>query len=147
MFFYRTILVLILELGFVHSTFIFNVTNGDKLLCHACKGQSCETLTDEGSNVIACNKFTQLCWVSRRRSRHRFDRFDSSRPVSLINNRIERAQVDTARRVASPWTATYASKPVAIPTYAIPSHVSRSRCGKSHAFSACRCSSVLVGDE
>ncbi|CAF1283572.1 unnamed protein product [Rotaria sordida] len=48
---------------FTESSFIFNVTDANKLLCYSCKGSNCEKISSKHNNLIACNKNTQLCWA------------------------------------------------------------------------------------
>jgi hypothetical protein len=63
---YRLTKLLILEFYIIHfteSVFIFNLTNANKLLCHSCKGNDCEEISNDADNVVVCHKNTQLCWV------------------------------------------------------------------------------------
>ncbi|CAF2916181.1 unnamed protein product [Rotaria sp. Silwood2] len=48
---------------FTESSFIYNITHANKILCYSCKGNGCETISNEDDNVIACNRNTQLCWA------------------------------------------------------------------------------------
>ncbi|CAF3529510.1 unnamed protein product [Rotaria socialis] len=48
---------------FTQSTFIFNITNPNKLLCYSCKGNDCEKITNSNDHMILCNRRTQLCWA------------------------------------------------------------------------------------
>jgi hypothetical protein len=50
---------------FTEAVFIFNLTNTNKILCHSCKGNDCEGISNDEDNVIVCNKQTQLCWVRK----------------------------------------------------------------------------------
>lgn len=50
---------------FTESVFIFNLTNTNKILCHSCRGNDCESISNNDDNVIVCNKNTQLCWVRK----------------------------------------------------------------------------------
>lgn len=64
--YYRLIQLCILGCYLIHLTesiFIYNLTNSNKILCHSCKGNDCESIADDADNVVACNKNTQLCWV------------------------------------------------------------------------------------
>jgi hypothetical protein len=63
---YRPIQLIIFGFYLIHlteSVFIFNLTNTNKILCHSCKGNDCEQISNDDDNVIVCNKHTQLCWV------------------------------------------------------------------------------------
>jgi len=63
---YRLTKLLILECYLIHFTesiFIFNLTNTNKILCHSCKGNDCQEISNHEENVVVCNRNTQLCWV------------------------------------------------------------------------------------
>jgi hypothetical protein len=63
---YQLTQLLILGWYIIHYTesiFIYNLTNTNKLLCHACKGSNCEKINTDDDNMIVCSKDVQLCWV------------------------------------------------------------------------------------
>jgi len=63
---YQLTKLLILGCYLIHLTesiFIFNLTNTNKILCHSCKGNDCEEISNHEDSVVACNRNTQLCWV------------------------------------------------------------------------------------
>lgn len=64
--YHQLIQLFIIGYYFIHlteSTFVYNLTNTNKILCYSCTGDQCETVTSNDDNVVVCNKNTQLCWV------------------------------------------------------------------------------------